>query len=162
MHRVASQGFPCRVSQPTGTMFMTGLRTRHHAGRPQCLWQACELGTSRLRRCVQDAHNVSDRPKSWHQQRCDACVSPGREALWQISDRVYPRCAILQHGMRFNVFSKVYCDRSVFLCGERFVTGSVLNPQRHPPYPFERRAPPPPPPPGSEDNLEHLIMMISL
>ena len=44
------------------------------------------------------------------------------------SDRVYPRCAILQQGMHLNVFSKVYCDRVYFSCAERIMTGSGFDP----------------------------------
>ena len=65
------------------------------------------------------------------------------------SDRVYPRCAILQQGMHLNVFSKVYCDRVYFSCAERIMTGSEFDPppQRHPPIQLRSRVPPPPPPP---------------
>ena len=59
-------------------MFMTGLQNRHLAGRPQCLWQACELGTSRG-----DATVRAGRPQClWQAQilapaAVRACVSPG-------------------------------------------------------------------------------------
>ena len=46
---------------------------------------------------------------------------------WQISDRVYPRCAILQQGIYLKVFSEVYCDRMYFVCVERFETGSGFD-----------------------------------
>ena len=55
----------------------------------------------------------------------------------QQSDRVYPRCAILQQGMHMNAFNEVYCDRVYFLCAERFETGSGLDPPAAPPYPVE-------------------------
>ena len=51
----------------------------------------------------------------------------------------------MQQGMHMKVFSKVYCDRVYFLCAERFVTGSGLNPQRHPPTHLKVECPPPPP-----------------
>ena len=52
------------------------------------------------------------------------------------SDRVYPRCAILQQGMHnYECFGKVYCDRVYFWCAKGFDTGSG----------FDRRPPPPPP-----------------
>ena len=57
-----------------------------------------------------------------------ACMRVARPARPARSGRFrtgynYPRCAILQQGMRLKVFSKVYCDRVYFLCAERFVTG---------------------------------------
>ena len=64
------------------------------------------------------------------------------------SDRVYPRCAILQQGMHLNVFSKVYCDRVYFSCAERIMTGSGFDPPAAPPYPVEKSSAPPPPPRG--------------
>ena len=59
------------------------------------------------------------------------------------SDRVYPRCAILQQGMHLNVFSKVYCDRVYFSCAERIMTGSGFDPPAAPPYPVEKSECPP-------------------
>ena len=44
------------------------------------------------------------------------------------SDRVYPRCAILQQGMHLNVFIKVQYDRVDFSCAERNMTGSGSGP----------------------------------
>ena len=44
------------------------------------------------------------------------------------TDRVYPRCAILQQGMHLNVFSKVQYDRVDFSCAERNMTGSGSGP----------------------------------
>ena len=66
-------------------------------------------------------------------------------------DRVYRRSTILQQGMHFNVFSKVYCDRGVF-----FVRRAQYDRVRFwPPPPsgtplssWEVECPPPPPPPG--------------
>ena len=64
------------------------------------------------------------------------------------SDRVYPRCAILQQGMHLNVFSEVYCDRVYFSCAERIMTGSGFDPpppSGTPPIQLRSRVPPPPP-----------------
>ena len=90
-------------------------------------------------------------PRSWRRQgpffpffRLSAQQHPQ-------SDRVYPRCAILQQGMHLNVFSKVYCDRVYFSCAERIMTGSGFDPPPPPPgtpYPVEKSSAPPPPPDG--------------
>ena len=140
-HRVAS-----RASQPGSqpTMFMTGPRTRHQRATrrcvrdAQCLWQARDLGTS-----------------------SGACMrrgTPGRDRrTGKQSDRVYPRCAILQQGMHMKVFSEVYCNRVYFLCAERFETGSGFDPhQRHPPTQLKFESPPPPPPGGGGQLLENV------
>ena len=62
------------------------------------------------------------------------------------SDRVYPRCAILQQGMHLNVFSKVYCDRVYFSCADAIWQGQVLTPPPSgtPVSSWEVECPPPP------------------
>ena len=107
------------------------------------------------RRCVRTPTMFMTGSRSRHQQRCVHAGRPGRDAtdfefsflftVKQQSDRVYPRCAILQQGMHMKVFSEVYCDRVYFLCADRFETGSGFDPPAAPPTHLKFEYPPPPP-----------------
>ena len=68
-----------------------------------------------------------DRPAFQAEARTFFFFFFGLSAQHPQSDRVYPRCAILQQGMHLNVFSKVYCDRVYFSCAERIMTGSGFD-----------------------------------
>ena len=117
-------------------MFMTGLRTRHRAGRPCTMFMTGpNLGTS--------------------SGACMRVARAGRSGRFRTG---YIRgVQYLQQGMRLKVFSKVYCDRVYFLCAKRFVTCRVRfwTPSGTPLPIWEASAPPPP---GTYSHLLGVIM----
>ena len=60
------------------------------------------------------------------------------------SDRVYPRCAILQQGMHLNVLVRYIVTGCIFRAPSALWQGQVLTPPP-PRYPVEKSSAPPPP-----------------
>ena len=151
-HRVASQVL--RASQPGSqpTMFMTGLRTRHRAGRPPFLLQACELGTSRGDGACRKPTMFMTGPNLGTSS--GACMRVARPARAGRSGRFRTgyirgvqycnRVCVWKFLARYIVTGCIFCAPSGLWQGQ------ILNPQRHPLTHLSVECPPPPPPPPGQ------------